>query len=419
MRLLRRVTGWASVLMTALALSAAPAHAQWDQPTAAVADQVAAIVGPSQAMLTLRNSSSIPNADVPLIRALLEQELKSRGVAISSSDSANLIRVTLSQNDRARLWVAEVIQGKATRVVMVESKLLPGKQTATASQLVLRSQRYLGSTDGSDLSAVNPPGPVLAALEVNGNLIVLKDTTATLLQMSPNGWQNRAASEFRPRTPLSRDQRAMLVASAEGSGFTAFLPGTECTGSLGTVAQPDEAWTVHCHDSDDPWPILESGDPHNPTVIKAFYNAGRNYFTGVIAPSISVDLPSFYAAALLPRSVGSALLITGVDGKVQLVDNGALRTVSGARDWGSDVAVLKSGCGSGTQVITSGSGEALTDSLRAYELPALEAVPASAPLAVDGTVTALWSSPDGKSVFAVVRGPEDQYEVDRVTALCN
>ena len=33
----------------------------------------------------------------------------------------------------------------------------------------------------------------------------------------------------------------------------------------------------------------------------------------------------------------------------------------------------------------------LTDSLRAYELPALEAIPASAPLAMDGTVTALWT----------------------------
>jgi hypothetical protein len=52
-------------------------------------------------------------------------------------------------------------------------------------------------------------------------------------------------------------------------------------------------------------------------------------------------------------------------------------------------------------------------------LPALEAVPASAPLAMDGTVTALWSAPDGKSVLAVVRNAADEYEVDRVTALCN
>ena len=101
------------------------------------------------------------------------------------------------------------------------------------------------------------------------------------------------------------------------------------------------------------------------------------------------------------------------------MENGALKPIAGTRDWGSDFAVLHSGCGAGTQIIASGSGEAASDSLRAYELPALEAVPASAPLAMDGTVTALWPAPDGKSVLAVVRNAANEYEVDRVTALCN
>jgi hypothetical protein len=96
-----------------------------------------------------------------------------------------------------------------------------------------------------------------------------------------------------------------------------------------------------------------------------------------------------------------------------------LKPVTGTRDWGSDFAALQSGCGAGTQIVASGSGEALGDSLRAYELPAQEAIPASAPLAMDGTVTAMWSAPDGKSLFAVVRNAADQYEVDRVSASCN
>ena len=159
--------------------------------------------------------------------------------------------------------------------------------------------------------------------------------------------------------------------------------------------------------------------------IKAFYNTARNNFTGVISPSLNVDLAPFYSAAIIPRPVsGAALLIGGIDGKVQLAENGALKPVSGARDWGSDFATLHSGCGAGTQVVASGSGEAISDSLRAYELPAQEAIPASAPLAMDGTVTALWTAPDGKSIFAVVRktanqGATNQYEVDLVTASCN
>jgi hypothetical protein len=38
---------------------------------------------------------------------------------------------------------------------------------------------------------------------------------------------------------------------------------------------------------------------------------------------------------------------------------------------------------------------------------------------MEGTVTALWSVPDGNSVMAVVRDAANQYEVDRVTVLCN
>ena len=156
------------------------------------------------------------------------------------------------------------------------------------------------------------------------------------------------------------------------------------------------------------------------TVFKAFYNAARNYFVGVVTPGVGVDLPAFYSAALLPRTAGNgALLIDGVDGKVQLAENGALAAVAGTRDWGSDVAALRSGCGTGTQAIASGSGEAVSDSLRAYEVPALEAAPVSAPLAMEGTVTAMWPAPDAKSVFAIVRKAANQYEVDRVTALCN
>jgi hypothetical protein len=123
---------------------------------------------------------------------------------------------------------------------------------------------------------------------------------------------------------------------------------------------------------------------------------------------------------MLPRPAGgAALVVTGVDGKTLMVENGALRTLTGTRDWGSDFAILRASCGNAAQVIASSSGEAVNDSLRTFEIPALEAVPSSSPLAMNGTVTALWTAPDGKSAFAVVRNVANEYEVDRVTALCN
>ena len=83
-----------------LAASASAAPSQWEQPAAALAEQIAAILGPGQAHLTIRNLSTISTDEIPAIQRLLEQDLKARGVTTSDTETANLLRVTLSENVR-------------------------------------------------------------------------------------------------------------------------------------------------------------------------------------------------------------------------------------------------------------------------------------------------------------------------------
>lgn len=415
----------AAALMGLAGVAAQAAPGPWEQPASELANQIAAILGPGQAHLTIRNLSTIPNDEIPVIRRLLTQDLKTHGVVMAGAESANTIRVTLSEDWLDGLWVAEVGEGATTQVVMVhvglEHKLAPGAEQQ--EPITLRKQLVF-----SELRTLPPPllpqyaeGSILAISDT-GNLVVVTDDGIAGYFLSFQVWAYSKGFSFPERSSLPRDPRAVVVSSTDGHGSSVFTAGLACTVAYATPTDPAvnwrNGWTFQCHPSDDPWPIVvdASGAPQ----LKAFYNSARDYFTGVVSPSVGVDLPPFYSAALLPRSAGNAaLLIGGIDGRVQLAENGALKTVSGTRDWGSDFAVLHSGCGAGVQVIASSSGEATNDSLRAYELPALEAVPASAPLAIDGTVTALWSAPDGKSVLAVVRNAANQYEVDRVTALCN
>ena len=420
MKLFRLVTEWASALIVATVLLAATPPGDWEQPAGALAEQIASALGPGQAALTLRNLSSIASSDLPAIRALLEKDLKAHGITTASSDSANIIRITLSQNERERLWVAEIVQGNETRVVMVSADAGTPQSRAAADYMTLRRERLpiLKSTSGDDSH-----DPAMAAFETTNSLIILRPEAIDLFTFAEGGWQHQKYFSLNEHRLLPRDPRGILLPAADGTTFTAFTGQTECSGVFTpgptTATHPADGWSIHCHASDEPWPILKNNDSANPVSVKSFYNSARNYFTGVITPSLGVDLPAFYSAALLSRPNNPALLIGGIDGKVQIVDNGALKPVSGARDWGSDFAVLKSGCGSGAQVIASGSGEAAVDSLRAYELPAQEAIPASAPLAMNGTITALWPALDGKSLLAAVRQASGDYEVDRVTALCN
>ncbi|HUX27744.1 MAG TPA: hypothetical protein VMV39_03115 [Terracidiphilus sp.] len=430
-----------SVLM-GLAAGAAPVAGPWDQPAATLAAQIAGILGPGQAQLTIRNLSTISTDEVPAIRQLLEQDLKAHGVNASGGESASTIRITLSEDARERLWVAEVVEGSETQVVMARVELDRQRQTQDVGGLMLRRQAIFTGHE-----------QLLAALEIPDGLVILEPEQIVIYARAADQWRVQRRVTIGQKRPLPRDPHGILLATASGKGFEAWLAGMQCTGHSASE-QPADDWMVHCAESDDPWPILHEPmkqvNPMQPTVaqpvapaqieeddsrlIRAFYNGARNYFTGIVTPSLGVDLPPFYSAALIPRPAGGvALLVNGIDGKVQLVENGAfnvgdatgrsmtvgLKPVAGTRDWGSDFAALSSGCGAGTQVITSGSGQAENDSLRAYELPALEAVPASAPLAMNGTVLALWTASDSKSVMAVLRDAANEYEVDRVTAFCN
>ncbi|MGA3347137.1 MAG: hypothetical protein ABSC76_20000 [Terracidiphilus sp.] len=403
-----------------LTTGATDAPSPWVQPAATLAEEIAGILGPGQAHLTIRNLSTIPSEEIPAILRLLEQDLKARGVTTSEAESANVLRVTLSENLRERLWVAEIVEGNETRVAMVHVDRSISHVKPVNEQIQLRKQTVFAAPE------LSPGEPILYAIEKDSALLLLHPEGISVLNRVSDGWQRQSLLSFSTQHSLSRDARGLLIPSV--NGVTAFIPGLQCSIEFAPaeiVAQGvSGAWSYHCHTSDDPWPIARTGTVNDSASLKAFYNSARNYFTGVVTPSLGVDLPPFYSAALLPRPSGAAFLFSGIDGKVQVVENGALKPVSGTRDWGSDFAALNSGCGAGMQVIASGSGEATADSLRVYELPAQEAVPASAPLAMDGSVTALWSAPDGKSIFAVVRkttgaGSEDSYEVDRVTASCN
>jgi hypothetical protein len=414
---------WAiAMVASTLTEIAAPTPSQWEQPAANLAEQVAEILGPGQARLAIRNLSTVSSDEIPAIRRLLEQDLKTRGVLASDAEGANTVRVTLSENVRERLWVAEVVEGNETRVAMVRVEPGTAQQSQPKSGLALRKQVAITTNEA-----------VLAALEIAGGLVTIQPEEIVIYGHAAEGWREQKRVGIGQKKPLPRDPRGIILPSANGSGFEVSVAGMVCSGSY-LPAQPAGDWTVLCCESDDPWtivqpPVAQTGSATQGTAtqmdvsvtpMKAFYNAARNYFTGVVNFSLGVDLPPFYSAAQIIRSASSApLLIGGIDGKVQILEGSALKPVAGTRDWGSDFAALHSGCGAGMQIVVSGSGEAAGDSLRAYELPAQEAFPASASLAMDGTVTALWTAPDGNSVFAVVHGAADQYEVDRVTALCN
>lgn len=396
----------AALLVAALSVCAAT----FDVPAADLARQIAALAGPGPARLVILNNSSLPTTQIPAIRQALERDLRSQGVLAGSGESATLIRVTLSQNLHGGLWVAEVREGTEVRVAMIpvnlEDVALGG---GAGPMLTLRRTMLLRISDEIlDAAVFTSPGQQrLVVLEPERILVFDRNTTAITAPGASPAWTEPQTFPIQHTRAYPRDVRGRIVA-AQDHLFDAYLPGVVCSGNSagGQLA-------VTCGDSDDPWPATATQ--------RAFYNTMRDNFTGVLAPGFGMQLAPFYSAADLPRPVGSATVLNEVNGKVLLIESSAVKPVSGATDWGSDLAVARSGCGSGAQVLVSGSGAASAgDTLRAFEIPGREAIPVSAALPVNGTIMSLSSDPDGASVAMIVRrDAPTAWEVWNVAAICN
>jgi len=406
-RMMDKCSSW--VVMAAWVCLVPTAHAaNWERPAADLAKQIAAIAGPGPARLVVRNNSSLVSGEVPAIRRLLERDLRGFGVIAGGGDSATLIRITLSENLHGGLWVAEVVEGTETRVTMLPVGL--GTTAATGGpSLTLRRNLMITETEPVlDAQMFSVSGVErLVVLEPERIVTYVRNAAPLVAGSEYASWIEDQHFGIGHGRPFPRDMRGELVAAGDHS-FDAYIPGVLCSGT-NTGAQIAPA----CADSDDPWP---SG-----ATQRGFYNALRDYFTGVLAPGFGMELAPFYSASDIPRPTGTGMLMGGVDGKVPLIENRVLKPVSGANDWGSDFAVMRSGCGSGVQVVVSGSGAAAVgDSLRAYEIAGREAIALSAPLAVEGAVTAIHAANDGTSATVIVRrdGPL-RYEVWNVSAFCN
>jgi hypothetical protein len=170
-----------------------------------------------------------------------------------------------------------------------------------------------------------------------------------------------------------------------------------------------------CSDNDNPWPIGT-----DQIGLNAPYTASRNFFSGALSPALGKQaaVPPFYSSAVIPRDKNTLWLFAMVDGQVHLLD-GSTDQVIPAPGWGSDIATVRSACGSGWQILATGGGDGVRDSVRAFEVPDHEPVGMSAPLEISGRVTALWTEPSGSGVVAVARNDDaGGYEAFRLTVTC-
>jgi hypothetical protein len=373
-----------------------PAAAQWTEPAAQLAKDIAAITGPGTITLTVHNVSSLTADNIPLIKRDLQNDLLAAGVRVVAANAAAEIKLTLSENVQGYLWVAEVRQGNETKVAMVAAPRPQNAVPVLNGPLVAIRKNLLWSQDAPILD--------LAVVQAGAepHVVVLDPGNISLFKITSGRWIPEQQFSIPHARAWPRDLRGRLVLARDHL-FDAYLPGVVCT----STATPP--LTVNCRAGEDPWPM--SGTQ------AAQFGASRNFFSGAVTPPIGklTSVPAFYSAAAIPRPTYTLWVFARTDGSVHPVD-GVNDVGIHARDWGSDLAAVKSSCGALTQLLVTGVGDGeVPDVIRAFEIADREPVEIARPVEFEGPITSLWTSSGGNSAIAVVRnlktGKYDAFEL--------
>jgi hypothetical protein len=391
-------------LMLVLLFASTASAGDWKAPAGELAQKIAAITGPGAALINVANHSSLAASDVDDIHRKLVTQLAAFGVQPANSDQASVtVQVTLSQNLQSYVWVADVRQGTGESVVVMVSVPAPGGGFAQPSSTPFTIHKALLWSDENrvlDLAVVNSTPP---------NLIILEPEQIVLQRLQNDHWQQEQVLPLVHVRPWPRDLRGRLILRKDHL-FDAYLPGVYCRSS---AAAP---LSVTCDDSDDPWPLTGNTDG-----LDAFFSGTRNFFTGALSPGIQkqTSVASFYSAAPLPHDKYTLWAFVTVDGQVHLVDGVSDLNLTQV-GWGSDIASVRSGCGSGWQILATADQYGPTDSVKAFEIPDREPILVSPPAQFNGPITALWADSDATSVMAISQNSETgKYEAYRLSMDCH
>lgn len=400
--------------------------ADWTAPEQQLAHKIVAVTGPGAVALSIENRSSLTRRDSEIIQNGLRNELATLGLHfVKAEQSAATVTISLSENETAYVWVAQIRVGAEFSVVMISPPRPPGS-VAVRDSVPMTLRKILLWTQETPILDV-------AVLDESGatptHIAVLDTENVSIYRWQGAKWQMEQQLSVAHTRPWPRDLRGRLI-PARDHLFDVYLPGHFC---LSTGSAP---LSLNCRESDDPWPLLSgamngsamasfpsAGIGNGATAlvpqVHGFFATNRNFFTGALTPAIGkfTTVTKFYSAAVLPREKYSLWLFTGVDGQVHV--NDGLNDQMARLGWGSDIASVRTACGAGWQVLASNSGES-NEAVRAYELPDRDPVAVTPPIDFAGPITALWTEARGDTAIAVTQNRDTgNYEAFRLAMVCS
>lgn len=372
-----------------------------DVPSAAA--QLAASISersaPGAVSVNIVNRSSLSSDAVTTLRGELLRQLQAKGWrARTNEQGGTTINVVLAENYRAYVWAAEILEGDARKVAVVELPRPKLESHGSGDELMIARTLLISS-----------PEPLLDVALLEGSvvegahLLALKPGALEMYQMRSSQWQLAQSQPLGLAPQPGRDRRGRIVVQ-QGSIIDAYLPGVHCGGVV------TQSLSLACRQSDDPWPLVDKRG------MLAFYAARRNYFTGVLSGSSAGQNgnpePFYSAAALSDR-----ILFSGTDGRVREIAAGPIAPLATPK-WGSSIAGLESACVHDLLLASAPADYNQPDSIVAIAATNADYRPVSQAVAFSGPILALNTAADHQQAVAIVASSPGYYEAYLLTPRC-
>ncbi|MGC1617257.1 MAG: hypothetical protein WA765_02090, partial [Candidatus Acidiferrum sp.] len=299
-----------------------------------------------------RNLSTLRRAEFANLSAAFEEELQRRGVIILPADAAVNLVVSVTQDPAEYIGVVQIQRKESTETVMEAIGPVNGPAAPEPAFSLALHREFLFSQDN----------PILDVLfDANSKLaFVLGIRELGTYELRDEHWVLTGAEPLPRHRAPKRSERGYLTIGIESEAIV--FPEEFCTMSLlpGTKG----------------WDCQKNSSGSGVRGISAETMAGKN-------------LGAWISGAPLEAGGKTRIVVTGDDGLARLYEDGA-EPVAVFSNWGSEIASVYSGCGSGWQLLVTGKGDwTKHDEIQAIDLQERRAQSVSDPMEFPGPIVAL------------------------------
>jgi hypothetical protein len=316
----------------------------------------------------------------------IESELRAKGLRTVEDASFEMkVRVTLSRNNAERILIADCDNDGAHMILMEPFERMSFDAKPWASRThVDRELVFSGNSPILDFACTNT-----STARECGKVLVLYPDAVVLMDSEQNF----------PRVTVSHEgawPRALLGRlKISGTDFEARVEAVTCAGNVAHVP------LSKCAAVNGPWMFAGPGE-----MTFAFLAPAANWFqwaAAVTSNATKVNREPFFSYVGLELSGEAAWISGGIMGETRLIANKNGTALATTSAWGSELATVKTDCGTGWQILsTSKRDRTEVDSIAVYEWSGNEFRALSDPLELDGPVVAMWSDENGGPARAVV-----------------